>query len=175
MTAAATTAVSSSGARLSTVSRAEVEDLLFREAELLDRWDLDDWLGLYAEGASYVVPSNDAPGGDPDRDLVLIDDDWSRMRARVERLKSRKAHREYPHSRTSHQVGNVRLRPVADGVLPVRAEFTVWRFRGERSSCYVGHYEYRLVDTDGALRIAAKRAVLAMTTLRAAGDVAIIL
>jgi p-cumate 2,3-dioxygenase beta subunit len=160
---------------LGSLTRAEVEDLLYREAELLDRWQLDEWLGLYAEGASYVVPSNDEPGGDPTRDLVLIDDDWSRMRARVERLKSRKAHREYPHSRTSHQVANVRLGTVEGGVLPVRAEFTVWRFRGERSSCYVGHYEYRLVEVDGALRISAKRAVLAMTTLRAAGDVAIIL
>lgn len=172
MTSAATAAPDE---RLSTVSRGEVEDLLYREAELLDRWDLDDWLTLYTEGASYVVPSNDIPHGDPHRELMLIDDNWARMRARVERLNSRKAHREYPHSRTSHQVTNVRLRPAVDGVLPVRAEFTVWRFRGERSSCYVGHYEYELVQVDGELRIRAKRAVLAMTTLRAAGDVAIIL
>lgn len=160
---------------LSVVTRGQVEDLLYQEAELLDRWDLDDWLALYTEDATYVVPSNDLPDGDPDRALVLIDDNRVRMQARVERLNSRKAHREYPHSRTSHQVSNVRLRQPADGVLPVRAEFVVWRFRNSRADHYVGHYEYRLRLVEGELRISAKRPVLAMTTLRPAGDIAIIL
>lgn len=160
---------------LAAITRAEVEDLLYREAELLDRWELDEWLTLYAEGASYVIPANDLPGGDPDRDMVLVDDNRLRMEARVERLKSRKAHREYPHSRTSHQVGNVRLGAVEGGRLPVRAEFTVWRYRGERGTAYCGHYEMGLVFGEGGLKILDKRVVLAMTTLREAGDVAIIL
>lgn len=157
------------------IGRDQVEDLLYREAELLDRWDLDEWLALYTDDASYVVPSNDLPSGRAERDLVLIDDNHARMAARVERLKSRKAHREYPHSRTSHQVTNVRLGPVSGEVLPVRAEFAVWRFRNEREDHYVGHYEYVLVPHGGELRIRSKRCVLAMTTLRTAGDVAIIL
>lgn len=164
------------GEGLGALTRTQVEDFLFIEAELLDRWDLDEWFELYAPGASYVVPANDLPGGDPDRDMVLIDDNWERIRARVQRLKSRKAHREYPHSRTSHQVSNVRLGAVTEGRLPVKAEFTVWRHRGDRSSLYCGHYEYALVlGDDGEPRIAEKRVVLSMTTLRDAGDVAIIL
>ena len=59
---------------------------------------------------------------------MLIDDNGLRLRSRVERLSSRKAHREYPHSTTSHQVTNVRLRPVETDELPAVAEFTVWRF-----------------------------------------------
>ena len=39
-----------------TVTRTEVEDLLFHEAELLDAWDLDTWLTLYTEDSRYVVP-----------------------------------------------------------------------------------------------------------------------
>jgi hypothetical protein len=93
---------------LGSVTRAQIEDFLYREARLLDDWDLDSWLTLWAEeGTRYVVPCNDDPDGDPARDLVLIDDDQLRMRLRVERLNSRKAHREYPHSRTNHQVSNV--------------------------------------------------------------------
>ena len=34
------------------VTRAEVEDLLYYEADLLDNWRLDDWLGLLTEDAS---------------------------------------------------------------------------------------------------------------------------
>lgn len=166
-------------AGLAAVTRTEVEDLLYREAELLDDWNLDAWLALFTDDCRYVVPCNDAPDGDPTRDLVLIDDDALRLRSRVERLNSRKAHREYPHSNTSHQVTNVRLRPVEgspDGPeLPVVAEFTVWRFRGDRSSTFVGRYTYRLRLVDGTLMIRSKRATLAMTTLRGVADVAIIL
>ena len=55
------------------------------------------------------------------------------------------------------------------------AEFTVWRFQGERSTSYVGRYHYRLVVVDGSVRIRSKRAVLANTSLRQVSDVAIIL
>ncbi|HXP57887.1 MAG TPA: aromatic-ring-hydroxylating dioxygenase subunit beta [Streptosporangiaceae bacterium] len=165
---------------LGLVRRPEVEDFLYREAQLLDDWDLDTWLTLWAPGPTrYVVPCNDDPDGDPATDLVLIDDDELRMRLRVERLNSRKAHREYPHSQTSHQVTNVILGAPegagADAELPVTAAFTVWRFRHGKASYYVGRYQYRLVAAGGELRIRAKRSVLAMTELRPAGDLAILL
>ncbi len=165
---------------LASVTRADVEDFLYREAYLLDDWDLDTWLTLWAPGGTrYVVPCNDDPDGNPATDLVLIDDDELRIRLRVERLNSRKAHREYPHSQTSHQISNVILgTPEAGGTeaeLPVTAAFTVWRFRHGKATYYVGRYHYRLVGAGGALRIRAKRSVLAMTELRPAGDLAILL
>lgn len=161
---------------LRSVSRPEVEDFLYREARLLDDWDLDAWLALWAPGGTrYVVPCNDDPDGDPATDLVLIDDDELRLRLRVERLNSRKAHREYPHSRTSHQVHNVMLGDTDGGELPVTAAFTVWRFRNARATYYVGRYFYRLVAAGPELRIRSKRSVLDMTELRAAGDLAILL
>jgi p-cumate 2,3-dioxygenase beta subunit len=165
---------------LRSVTRPQVEDFLYREARLLDDWDLDAWLTLWATGSTrYVVPCNDDPDGDPATGLVLIDDDEQRLRLRVERLNSRKAHREFPHSRTSHQVSNVILDAVdgtgGDAQLPVTAEFTVWRFRNGRVTYYVGRYHYRLVAAEGGMRIRAKRSVLAMTELRPAGDLAILL
>jgi p-cumate 2,3-dioxygenase beta subunit len=74
-----------------------------------------------------------------------------------------------------HLVTNVRLGAVAGGELPVRASFMVWRFRGNRETSYVGSYHYGIVWHDGALRIRSKRVTLDLTTLRSAGDVAIIL
>src|SRR6201995_2794946 len=153
---------------LGSVRRPEVEDFLYREAQLLDDWGLEDWLTLWAAGPTrYVVPCNDDPDGDPATDLVLIDDDELRMRLRVERVNSRKAHREYPHSQTSHQVSNVMLGSLEgtgpDAELPVTAAFTVWRFRHGKASYYVGRYYYRLVVENGELRIRTKRSVLAMT------------
>lgn len=164
---------------VSVMTRAEVEDFLYREAALLDDWDLDGWVELFTDDGRYYVPCNDAPDGDSARDLMLIDDTMFRLRSRVQRLNSRKAHREFPHSNTSHQVSNVRLGEVADSEsgpeLTVRAEFSIWRFRGERSMCYVGRYTYRLRLVDGQLRIAMKHCRMANTTLRQVSDVAIIL
>lgn len=158
------------------VCRQQVEDFLYAEAALLDSWSLDDWLLLYDEDAKYEVPCNDAPDGNPDTDLLLIDDDYARLRARVARLNSRRAHREYPHSRTNHQIFNVRVSALdEDGEIGVTASFTVWRFRGDKTSCYVGRYRYRLRVSNNGFRIASKRAKLDMTDLRAVSDVAIIL
>jgi p-cumate 2,3-dioxygenase beta subunit len=158
------------------VSRQQVEDFLYAEAALLDAWSLDDWLLLFDEDAKYEVPCNDAPDGDPDTDLLLIDDDYARLRARVARLNSRRAHREYPHSRTNHQIANVRVFPPnEDGEIGVTASFTVWRFHGDKTSCYVGRYRYRLRVSTNGFRIASKRAELDMTDLRAVSDVAIVL
>jgi p-cumate 2,3-dioxygenase beta subunit len=157
-----------------TVCRQQVEDFLYAEAALLDAWRLDDWLLLFDEDAKYEVPCNDAVDGDPARDLMLIDDNYTRLAARVARLNSRHAHREFPHSRTNHQVFNVRVDASGDEI-SVTASFTVWRFRAGRSGCYVGRYRYRLRRRDGGFRIAFKRAELDMTDLRGVAEVAIIL
>lgn len=157
------------------ISRQQVEDFLYAEAALLDAWRLDEWLLLFDEDAKYEVPCNDAVDGDPAHDLLLVDDNHTRLANRVARLNSRRAHREYPHSRTNHQVFNVRVEDGSGDDVSVTASFTVWRFRAGRSDCYVGRYRYRLRRDEPGFRIASKRVELDMTDLRSVGDVAIIL
>src|SRR5258708_29585902 len=100
---------------------------------------------------------------------MLIDDNYARLRARVARLNTRRAHREYPHSRTNHQIFNVRVADSdVDGAIGATASFTVWRFRGGKTSCYVGHYPDPLRLSHNGVRIAPQRAAPAMTDLRAA-------
>ena len=150
-----------------------VEDFLYAEAELLDNWQLDEWLDLFTDGCRYVVPSTDLPTGDPDRDVVLIDDNREMLDARVERLKSRFAYREYPWSRTRRLITNVRVREVGDD-LHVSANFAVHRFR-HGAATYVGSYEYVLVRRGDDLRIRLRRAVLDNEVLDEHGAVSIIL
>ena len=157
------------------LTRADVEDFLYLEAELLDDWELDTWLTLYTDDARYVIPCTDDRDGDPSKSLVLVDDNRLRMQARVERLNSRKAHREYPHSNLRHLVTNVRLDAPDGDVLPVRASFAVFRFRNGKETTYVGRYRYLLTVVDGQVRIRSKRVELDMTALRPASDVAVIL
>src|SRR5215213_3543463 len=107
--------------------RPAVEDFLYYEAALLDDWRLDEWLALFTDDARYVVPTTDLPEGDPQRDLVLIDDNLTRLQGRVERLKSRHAHREYPWSRTRRMVSNVRVTSTGGDEVEATANFVVYR------------------------------------------------
>ena len=154
--------------------REEVENFLYQEAALLDEWRLDEWLALFTPDARYVVPTTDLPEGDPKNDLVFIDDDMVRLRARVERLKSRHGHREYPSSRTRRFISNIRIK-LEDGTIVVTSSFLVYRFRMGDTSPYVGWYEHRLKKLDGELKVHHKRAVLDMEALREHGAVSIIL
>jgi p-cumate 2,3-dioxygenase beta subunit len=157
------------------VTRSDIEDFLYREAAYLDAWDLDAWIGLYARDARYCVPSTDKPDGDPIKDMVIVDDDRERLESRVERLKSRRAHREFPLSRTRHQVSNVIVERRDGDAIYVSAGFTVWRFRGARADYYVGRYDYEFALTGDGMKVRSKRATLDLTTLDEAGAVSIIL
>jgi p-cumate 2,3-dioxygenase subunit beta len=154
--------------------RETVEDFLYQEAAFLDQWRLDEWLALFTADGRYVVPTTDLPEGDPKKELVFIDDDMARLRARVERLKSRHGHREYPWSRTRRFITNVRIKLAGHDVL-VTSSFLVYRFRMGDSSPYVGWYEHRLKQLDRELKIQHKKAVLDMEALREHGAVSIIL
>ena len=151
-----------------------VEDFLFKEAELLDSWRLDEWVGLFAEDGRYVVPTTDLPDGDPKRDLVFIDDDITRLRARAARLNSRQAHREYPSSRTRRFVTNVRVADTGGGELSVTANVVVYRFRSGEGAPYVGSIHYILRRSGEDFRIAYRRAVLDLEALSSHGAVSII-
>ena len=154
--------------------REQVEDFLYEEASILDDWRLDDWVSLFTEDARYVVPTTDLPDGDPTRDLVFIDDDISRLRARITRLKSRHAHREYPWSRTRRLVSNVRVEETGDGEVSVACNVVVYRFRSGEGAPYVGSISYVLRRDSGSFKIAHRRAVLDLEALSWHGAVSII-
>jgi p-cumate 2,3-dioxygenase subunit beta len=156
--------------------RLAVEHFLFEEAAHLDNWRLDEWLALFTEDARYVVPTTDCPDGDPQHDVMFIDDDFSRLQGRVNRLKSRYAHREYPSSRTRRLITNVRLTRVGDKDIDVEASFLVYRARADLIAPYVGIYRYTLVRQEtGGFRIRRRRAELDLERLSDHGAVSIIL
>ncbi len=159
-----------------TVSRAEIEDFLYAEADLLDCWKLDDWLALLTDDAAYYVPPNDRPDADHRTALFTIADDIVRLRERVIRLKDPNCHAEYPPSRTRRFITNVRITGVEGDAIAVAANFVVYRYRrGEPVREFVGHYRYRLRRIGGVLKIAERRAILDAHELGAMGSVSFIL
>lgn len=158
------------------IGRAEVEDFLFREADLLDSWRLDEWLGLFDDDATYEVPTTDAPDARPGEDLFIIADTMQVLRGRVTRLKSSNAFVESPKSRTRRFVTNVRITRTGASDVAVAANFNIARIRKGVVDAYIGRYDHTLrVLADGQLRFRRRRAVLDLDALRPQGKISIIL
>jgi len=156
--------------------RLAVEHFLYEEAAHLDNWRLDQWLELFTQDARYLVPTTDLPDADPRYDMMLIDDDYERLRGRINRLKSRHAHREYPSSRTRRLITNVRLTRITPNEVDAEASFAVYRSRNEMMAPYVGIYRYTLARVEGGgFLIRRRRAELDLERLTDHGAVSIIL
>jgi len=162
---------------VSLAERAEIEDFLYHEAALLDRWDLAGWDALFAEDGRYEIAPISLSGPetlDPAKVLFLVADERSRITQRTIRLMKKSAHAEYPHSRTRHMVSNIRIRAEGEAFL-VSSAFVVFRIRREEVMTYMGENLHRLRREAGVLRIVSKRACLDLETLKPQGTVSIIL
>jgi p-cumate 2,3-dioxygenase subunit beta len=158
------------------VTRAEVEDFLYHEADLLDRWRLDDWLKLLTDDASYFVPPNDKPDADHRYTLFTIADDIVRLRERIIRLKDPNCHAEYPPSRTRRMISNVRIEGTEGDLILVAANFAIFRHRrNEPVREFVGRYRHKLRLTGEGLKIAERRAILDAEELGQMGSVSFLL
>lgn len=167
MTVATGTAAVSVGSQL--VTRAEVEDFLYAEADILDAWDYDSWLALFEPGARFEIPTTDFDGRASSAEYLpqtsgsFINDDWDLIRARVKRLKSRKAHAENPPSLTHRLVSNVRLFDHGDREAPAlraTASFVVSRARDGQFDTYFGRYDHVLAVAGDGLRFRRRRSIL---------------
>ena len=119
-----------------TITRNDVEEFLYREAAMLDRWQLEPWLALFTDDAIYHVPTiGTAPEVGPENTLFYVADDRARLRERVIRLQKKGAHVEWPRSRTRHMVTNVLIDERSETELQVSAAFAVHRFKNGRCLC----------------------------------------
>jgi p-cumate 2,3-dioxygenase beta subunit len=156
-------------------TRQQVEDLLYREAALLDEWRLEDWLEMLTEDAIYQIPPTDVPEGDARNTLFIIADDAVRIRSRVKQLLGKSAWAENPHSRTRRLITNVRILGADGDDILVTANFAIYRMRYESVDTYVGHYNYKIAHNGEELKIRERRAILDNEALRPHGKISFIL
>ncbi|HEY2484223.1 MAG TPA: aromatic-ring-hydroxylating dioxygenase subunit beta [Candidatus Binataceae bacterium] len=156
-------------------SRQEVEDLLYKEAALLDEWRLEEWLELLSDDAVYEIPPTDVPEGDARNTLFIIADDAVRIRSRVKQLLGKSAWAENPPSRTRRMISNVRVLGADGDRILATANFAVHRMRYESVDTYIGRYDYKLVRVGNELKIKERRAVLDNEALRPHGKISFIL
>jgi 3-phenylpropionate/cinnamic acid dioxygenase small subunit len=83
----------------------EITNLVLREAQLLDDWQLDDWLDLYAEQAIYWLPINEDV--DPRVEPSIIYESKPMLALRVEQLMRQNRRAQTPRSECMRMVSNI--------------------------------------------------------------------
>ena len=152
-------------------SRADAEDLLYREAAYLDEGAWDDWLALYTEDALFWMPAwrdELTPTADPDRELSLIYyEGRSGLEDRVVRARSGQSVASHPRPRCLHMISNVRLIECTADTAEIASTFTVFLHdvRAERTHNFFGRYSHTLRREADAWRITRKYVLLLNDTI----------
>jgi len=142
---------------LDAAERDAAQALLAREARLLDRNQLKDWLALYAPECLYWAPAT-PEGGDPRREVAVCFDDRRRLEDRVYRLETGTAWSQVPRSRTVHLVSNVELfRGKDEATRMVRSNFVIHEFRAGETRHLAGWYGHQLMRAGGSWLIRVKQ------------------
>ena len=130
---------------------------LVQEAALLDGWQLDRWLALYAPDAIYWIPIE--PGQQSGYETVShIHDDRRLLETRVRRFNHAMFHAQKPPSRTVRFVSNVRLAPdPLPGCVAVLSSYEVAEFRNNRHRRFVGTCRHDLAPGGAPWLIKRKR------------------
>ncbi|HUG35636.1 MAG TPA: 3-phenylpropionate/cinnamic acid dioxygenase subunit beta [Candidatus Limnocylindrales bacterium] len=163
------------------VVKAEVEEFLYREAELLDERRYEDWLDLFTDDCHYFMPMRrNVPRDEPEReytregaDVNWFDEGKDTLTRRVKQILTGVHWAEEPPSRICHMVSNVQvLSATPPGPTPaeaaVKSRFLVYRNRVETETDFlVGKREDLLRRVDGGWRIARRKIVLDQSVLLA--------
>lgn len=101
-------------AQVSAETQHEIEQFLYREADLLDAFRLEEWFELLTDDVHFEAPirTNNHPSTDhPEysENGYFLHNGYTMLQERVERLQKEYAWAEVPRSRVRHVIGNVRV------------------------------------------------------------------
>ena len=156
--------------------RHEVQEFLYREAELLDERRYEEWLELFTDDARYFMPMRrNVPHDEPEREFTRegLDVNWfdegkDTLARRVQQIRTGIHWAEEPPSRICHMVSNVQVLHASPTEIGVKSRFLVYRNRVEtETDVLVGKREDLLRRANGSFRIARRKIVLDQSVLLA--------
>jgi 3-phenylpropionate/cinnamic acid dioxygenase small subunit len=159
----------------------EIEQFLYREAELLDERRYEEWLALFTEDAHYFMPMRrNVPHDEPEReftragfDVNWFDEGKDTLTRRVKQILTGIHWAEEPPSRICHMISNVQVvtgPPVAapPSEVTVKSRFLIYRNRVETETDFlVGKREDLLRRVNGGWQIARRKIILDQSVLLA--------
>ena len=157
----------------------EIEDFLYREADLLDERHYDEWLALLAEDVRYWMPMRRNVKVDDrereftreGRDIRWFDEGKETLTRRVRQIQTGIHWAEEPVSRISHLVSNVQLVEATPSAaepreVTTRCRFLIYRNRVEtETDILVGKREDVLRRDGDDWRIARRTILLDQNVL----------
>jgi 3-phenylpropionate/cinnamic acid dioxygenase small subunit len=144
---------------MSALSRQEIEEFLYHEANLLDEWRLNEWLELFTDDAIYWIPCN-RNDIDPTRELSLVYDHRKDLEDRVFLQSSSKRWCQRPPSKTSRMLSNVQHYGSDGDTVTVSSRFVLYELRSGTQASFIGRYEHHLRQVNGGWKIALKKVEL---------------
>jgi 3-phenylpropionate/cinnamic acid dioxygenase small subunit len=152
----------------------EVEEFLYREAELLDAHRYEEWIDLFTDDVHYWMPMRrNVPHDEPEREFTRagLDVNWfdegkDTLTRRVKQIRTGVHWAEQPPSRICHMVANVQVVSATPAAVGVKSRSLIYRNRVEpETDILVGKREDLLRRVDGAWRIARRKIILDQSVL----------
>ena len=159
----------------------EIEEFLYREADLLDERRFAEWLELLTDDVEYWVPMRrNVKFDETEREFTRaghevnwLDEGKETLARRVAQILSGMHWAEEPLSRVCHVVSNVQILEatpsiVAPSTVSVKCRFLIYRNRVDtETDTLVGKREDVLRKVDGLWKIARRKVVLDQAVLLA--------
>ena len=158
----------------------EIEDFFYKEADLLDEREYDQWLDLLTEDIVYWMPmrknvsfANRSKDITAEDDVAWFHDDKETLRKRVKQIQTGLHWADEPISRVAHVISNIRLvDPISaldEGAkATTKCRFIVYRNRLEsETDLLVGRREDTLTRIGGQLRVSRRKIILDQSVLLA--------
>ena len=145
----------------------EIEQFLYRQSELLDSKQWQDWIDLFTPDGVYWMPP--APEyktweGQP----AIFAEDKNLMTVRMNRVLHPDAWSQRPLWETNHVVSNVVVTRNSSKGIMVKSRFHMMELRRDDVRHFAGSYLHELVKTRTGYRIKLQR--VDMTNAQAAYD-----
>jgi 3-phenylpropionate/cinnamic acid dioxygenase small subunit len=147
----------------------EIENFLYREAELLDDRRYNDWIELIADDIHYHMPvrrnikfgDHARENTDSESEISWFDEGKRTLSGRVRQINTGLHWAEEPVSRIRHLITNVQVGELNGDEVPVRSNFYVWtnRLRDEVNMFVGTRHDILRRDSETGFKI-AKRLIL---------------
>ena len=145
----------------------EVEQLLYRQADLLDRKMWQEWIDLFTPDGIYWMPpepSHKTWEGMP----AIFAEDKNLMTVRMNRVLHPDAWSQRPLWGTNHVVSNVVIEKDSSKEVRVKSRFHMMELRRDDIRHFAGSYLHHLKKTKSGYKIKLQR--VDMTNAQAAYD-----
>ena len=140
----------------------EVEQFLFKQADILDERNWSGWLDLFTKDGKYWMPADPEQETGEGLPNIFYEDKYL-MDMRIRRVEHPYAHSQKAGHRTSHVVSNVIIDSLDSKTANIqcRSRFHVVEYRLETQRYFAGKYTHHLERYEDSYKIKLQRVDIA--------------